>query len=168
MPHHEIQTRRRPGRTRRVRANTAPEQVWCLEQTIPHPDPLPSDGRGNSQTRLVQLPKRLDSPTDGRGFSVSSKTEARPSVAQNPKVYMHGCLVRMALTPRGVLQHSSWDALFIALALAHGLALIGFPSIPLIAIGLWWNANTIAHNFIHRPFFRSRRLKGILTEMESQ
>src|SRR5438132_1562264 len=67
----------------------------------------------------------------------------------------------------GVLQHSSWDALFIALALAHGLALIGFPSIPLIAIGFWWNANTIAHNFIHRPFFRSRRLNGIFSAMES-
>jgi len=26
------------------------------------------------------------------------------------------------------------------------------PVDPLIAIGLWWNANTIAHNFIHRPF----------------
>ncbi len=24
-----------------------------------------------------------------------------------------------------------------------------------VALGLWWNANTIAHNFIHRPFFRS-------------
>ena len=24
----------------------------------------------------------------------------------------------------------------------------------LIALGVWWNANTIAHHFIHRPFFR--------------
>jgi hypothetical protein len=24
-----------------------------------------------------------------------------------------------------------------------------------VAIGLWWNCNTIAHNFIHRPFFRA-------------
>ena len=29
---------------------------------------------------------------------------------------------------------------------------------PLIAIGLWWTANTVAHNFIHTPFFRSRAL----------
>jgi hypothetical protein len=49
-----------------------------------------------------------------------------------------------------------WDALFVALALGHGGALLTWPSIPLIAIGLWWNANTIAHNFIHRPLFRSR------------
>src|SRR5262245_18984202 len=26
----------------------------------------------------------------------------------------------------------------------------------LIAIGVWWNANTISHLFIHRPFFRNR------------
>jgi hypothetical protein len=29
-------------------------------------------------------------------------------------------------------------------------------AIPLIAIGLWWTANTIAHHFIHRPFFSLR------------
>jgi hypothetical protein len=28
--------------------------------------------------------------------------------------------------------------------------------VPVVGIGLWWNANTIAHNFIHRPFFRAR------------
>jgi hypothetical protein len=26
----------------------------------------------------------------------------------------------------------------------------------LIALGVWWNANTISHHFIHRPFFRHR------------
>jgi hypothetical protein len=26
----------------------------------------------------------------------------------------------------------------------------------LIAIGVWWNANTVSHLFIHRPFFRRR------------
>ena len=25
-----------------------------------------------------------------------------------------------------------------------------------IAIGIWWNANTVSHLFIHRPFFRHR------------
>jgi len=35
-----------------------------FKQNAPHPDPLPFDGRGNSQTRLSQLPKRLDTPTD--------------------------------------------------------------------------------------------------------
>jgi hypothetical protein len=28
-----------------------------------------------------------------------------------------------------------------------------YPSIPLVAIGVWWTANTVAHHFIHRPFF---------------
>ena len=62
------------------------------------------------------------------------------------------------LVPLGqrILRHSAWDALFLALTAAHAAALIAAPSIPLIAIGMWWNANTVAHNFIHRPFFRAR------------
>jgi len=52
--------------------------------------------------------------------------------------------------------HSHRDGLLIALALAHGGLMVLCPSMLLIAIGLWWNANTISHNFIHRPFFRSR------------
>lgn len=55
-----------------------------------------------------------------------------------------------------VLRYSSWDALLVALSIVHAAALLIVPSVPLIAIGLWWNANTIAHNFIHRPFFRAR------------
>jgi len=50
----------------------------------------------------------------------------------------------------------AWDTAFVGLTLAHAVVLVTVPSIPVIAIGLWWNANTIAHNFIHRPFFRSR------------
>ena len=56
-----------------------------------------------------------------------------------------------------VLRQSRHDALLIALAGLHGALLLLVPSAPLIAIALWWNANTIAHNFIHLPFFRSRR-----------
>lgn len=56
----------------------------------------------------------------------------------------------------GVLRHSAWDAVLVSLSFAHAVLLIGAPSIPLIALGLWWNANTISHNFIHLPFFRSR------------
>jgi fatty acid desaturase len=44
----------------------------------------------------------------------------------------------------------------IALALLHGLVLALWPAWPVIALGLWWNSNTISHNFIHRPFFRER------------
>lgn len=53
-------------------------------------------------------------------------------------------------------RHRHSDAVFIALTGAHAAALVLVPSVPLIAVGLWWNANTIAHNFIHRPFFRRR------------
>ena len=69
---------------------------------------------------------------------------------------MHGeaALVR----PRSMLRHSPWDGLLVGLSIAHALALLAMPSIPLVAIALWWNANTIAHNFIHAPFFRARLL----------
>src|SRR2546425_13238914 len=72
MPHHETQTRRLPGRTPRVCARTSAGQGTYFQQNDPHPDPLPSDGRGNSPTRLSQLPKRLDTPTDGERFSLSN------------------------------------------------------------------------------------------------
>jgi hypothetical protein len=54
---------------------------------------------------------------------------------------------------RSVPRAHRWDALLVALALTHGAALVAAPSVPLIALGLWWNANTIGHNFIHAPFF---------------
>jgi len=41
----------------------------------------------------------------------------------------------------------------IALAVAHAVLLFTIPTAPVIALGLWWNSNTISHNFIHRPFF---------------
>jgi hypothetical protein len=55
-----------------------------------------------------------------------------------------------------VLRHSSRDALLVALAGVHGVLLATVPSAALVAVGLWWTANTVAHNFIHLPFFRTR------------
>ena len=55
----------------------------------------------------------------------------------------------------GVLRHSKADAVLVGLSLAHAILLVAFPSPPLIALGLWWNANTVSHNFVHLPFFRS-------------
>jgi hypothetical protein len=49
-----------------------------------------------------------------------------------------------------------WEVLMLTLSAVHAAALLYSPSVPVIAIGLWWNSNTIAHNFVHRPFFRSR------------
>jgi hypothetical protein len=57
-----------------------------------------------------------------------------------------------------LLRYSEWDAVLIASSLAYAALLLAAPSIPLIAIGLWWTANTAAHNFIHTPFFRGRAL----------
>jgi hypothetical protein len=59
---------------------------------------------------------------------------------------------------QGVLRHSPWDALLVVLAAAHGVLLLAAPGLAVVAVGLWWGSNTIAHNFIHRPFFRSRVL----------
>jgi hypothetical protein len=60
-----------------------------------------------------------------------------------------------------ILRYSRSDSLFIALSVGHAALLLAAPSIALIAIGMWWNANTIAHNFIHRPFFRERLLNRV-------
>src|SRR6476646_8745468 len=57
---------------------------------------------------------------------------------------------------RSVPRIAAWDSVFVGLSIAHAVLLLTVPSIPFIAIALWWNANTISHNFIHRPFFRSR------------
>jgi hypothetical protein len=57
-----------------------------------------------------------------------------------------------------VLRYSTWDALLIGISFGYAALLLSAPSIPLIGIGLWWTANTAAHNFIHTPFFRSRTL----------
>jgi hypothetical protein len=56
----------------------------------------------------------------------------------------------------GLLRYSAWDSVLVLLSFVHAGVLLTRPSIPIIAIGLWWNANTISHNFIHSPFFRSR------------
>ncbi len=47
-----------------------------------------------------------------------------------------------------------WDALMVVLAAAHAVILIATPTVSVIALGLWWNSNTISHNFVHRRFFR--------------
>src|SRR6266516_6725946 len=74
---------RSPGASQRLRvcAKTSAGQEAYFKQNDPHPDPLPSDGRGNSQTRLSQLLKRLDTPTDGGRFSLSHPTQAAPEAS---------------------------------------------------------------------------------------
>ncbi|HKB41382.1 MAG TPA: fatty acid desaturase, partial [Gemmataceae bacterium] len=69
----------------------------------------------------------------------------------------------LVLRRRGVLRYSRWDALLVALAAAHGLLLLLVPAAPVVAVGMWWNSNTIAHHFLHTPFFRSRLLNGLFS-----
>ena len=66
--------------------------------------------------------------------------------------------VMLTARVHGILRYSSRDAVLILLSLVYAGLLVSVPSSPLMAIGLWWTANTVAHNFIHGPFFRSRSL----------
>jgi hypothetical protein len=59
------------------------------------------------------------------------------------------------------------DLVFVALAAIHAAAVLAWPAAPLIAFGVWWNSNTIAHNFIHRPFFRARPLNVLFSAGQS-
>jgi hypothetical protein len=73
----------------------------------------------------------------------------------------------LVVARQGILRHSRWDALLVGLALAQGALVLAFPVVPVLALGLWWNSNTIAHYFLHAPFFRSRRLNGLFALYES-
>jgi len=62
-----------------------------------------------------------------------------------------------------LFRHSNWDSLFVALATAQAALFVAAPLAPVIALGIWWNSNTISHNFIHRPFFRARWLNALFS-----
>ena len=63
----------------------------------------------------------------------------------------------------GIWRFSRRDAILVALAALHAAMLAVWPVAPLIAVGVWWNSNTIAHNFIHRPFFRSAGMNRLFS-----
>jgi Fatty acid desaturase len=64
---------------------------------------------------------------------------------------------------RSILRHSSRDALPVGFALAHAAVLFLAPVGATVALGLWWNANTVSHHFIHKPYFRSQQLNGLFS-----
>jgi len=66
-------------------------------------------------------------------------------------------------TRQGLLRHSAWDALLIALALGHGVLLLAVPGAVVVALGVWWGSNTVAHYFLHRPFFGPRPLNALFS-----
>jgi fatty acid desaturase len=72
---------------------------------------------------------------------------------------------------RRLFRYSSWDAVPALLALLHlagvGALIIAWPHLSwparlaggvAYALAIGWNQDSIAHNFIHNPFFVSRRL----------
>ncbi len=63
----------------------------------------------------------------------------------------------------GIWRFSASDSRLVALAILHAAILALWPVAPLIALGVWWNSNTIAHNFIHRPFFRSAGMNRLFS-----
>ena len=75
---------------------------------------------------------------------------------------------------RRLFRSSAWDAVPAALAVVQlGLAMALFAAWPglswaarigwlaLYAFSVGWNLNSVAHNFIHNPFFRSDRLNRL-------
>src|SRR5258708_4246166 len=48
---------------------------------------------------------------------------------------------------RSVRRAARWNALMVGLAALHCAVLVVAPSVTVIALGLWWNSNTISHNF---------------------
>lgn len=54
-----------------------------------------------------------------------------------------------------VFRHSPQDAYLVALSLLQPVLIVLAPSIPLIAVGVWWNSNSVSHHFLHLPFFQS-------------
>jgi fatty acid desaturase len=81
-----------------------------------------------------------------------------------------------AVRPRRVFNVSAWDLVPAALA-AVQLALVAvlfaawsglsWPAriawLAIYAVSVGWNLNSIAHNFIHNPFFRSERLNRLMS-----
>lgn len=62
----------------------------------------------------------------------------------------------MLVVQRSATREATYDIAMVAFAAAHGVVLVMWPAAWTIAIGVWWTSNTIAHNAIHRPFFRTR------------
>ena len=63
---------------------------------------------------------------------------------------------------KSLLRYSQRDAMLVALAFLHGAVLATRPPAAIVALGMWWCANTAAHHFIHTPFFRQAWLNRLM------
>src|SRR5436853_7291248 len=62
-----------------------------------------------------------------------------------------------------VLRFSRRDSVLVSLTALHAAVLVAWPIAPVIGLVVWWNSNTIANNFIHRPFFRSATINRLFS-----
>ena len=62
-----------------------------------------------------------------------------------------------------LFRYSGWDGLLVLMALGHGTVLLMWPSVLVVGCGMWWCANTVSHNFIHLPFFRTRGANAVFS-----
>src|SRR5262245_53070090 len=130
--------------SRSERAGEASRQALPLLGIRRDPWPGHSNPKSHVMGRVsMPAPKRLGARSD-------ALVEQRPT-GRHPMRDATGGVAR-----ERVLRHSVWDGVLVALSFVHGALLLIFPSTWLIALGIWWNGNTISHNFIHLPFFRSR------------
>ena len=59
---------------------------------------------------------------------------------------------------RGLRMRDRRDTLTIAGTLAHAALLLLAPSLVTVGLLLWWNANALSHQHVHRRFFSGRAL----------
>src|SRR5579883_612897 len=89
-------------------------------------------------------------------------------------------ILRVAKRPASIMKYSAWDWVPVSLALGHFAAFLGFffafpaMSLPLriaagllYAISISWSINSISHNFIHNPYFRSKTLNMVFSYLLS-
>src|SRR5262245_42652585 len=50
------------------------------------------------------------------------------------------------------------DVWLVEASFIYLIVILLMPSWWVIALGIWWISNTVSHNFIHQPFFRSGEL----------
>jgi hypothetical protein len=127
--------------------------------------PLCNNNKADYEHELKQFTIAERRPVELLGGFEKAAQSERPDRIRGVQGKVTAMSSATATLPRvkrqGVLRHSRWDALLVALAFGHGAIVFTFPLALVIALGVWWGSNTIAHNFIHKPFFRGRALNRL-------
>ncbi|MBL8899448.1 MAG: fatty acid desaturase [Planctomycetes bacterium] len=67
----------------------------------------------------------------------------------------------MIVRPRSEPEQRASDRPLVIALLAHAAFLLCAPPWWGIALAFWWNANAVAHPFVHRPFFAAPRANAL-------